>query len=101
MPATLILAVGRPSWKDSAKGACPRLECATTSAPESHPDGLQSFPLLRTTIRSAPPAGPARLLPPIGIIVGCSPGSWRDIPSGCRSPTSIAEKNAQSDDPTN
>src|SRR6266851_1142167 len=84
MPTTAILAVACPSWKDSANRACPKFECAS-AAPEWRPAAPQSFPLPQTKARSAPPAARARSLPPNGIIVGCSPGSWRDIPSGCRS----------------
>src|SRR6266850_268295 len=58
-----ILACARRSWKDSQNPDCPRFECAT-AAQESHPGALQSFLLLRTIARSAPPATPALLLRP-------------------------------------
>src|SRR5712664_1483529 len=93
-----ILACARRSWKDSQNPDCPRFECAT-AGPESHPDALQSFPLLRMIVHCVPPATPAQSLPPNGTIVGCSPASWRDIPSGFHPPTSIAGMCARWDDP--
>src|SRR5260370_7878107 len=100
MPGTSILAVARPSWKDPANLACPRLECAT-AASQSRPAALQSFPLLPTKGRCAPPAEPARSLPPNGRVVGCSPGSCPDIPSASPLPPSTNQTYAPPDTTTN